>query len=149
MAALGFHCVSPVVASGTSAKTIVQVVAAANHPVKVKGFSCSCQGTSNTALPVLVELVRQSTAGTSSALTPVKAPSDDSDETLQSTAVHSCTVEPTTGDVLRRGTVHPQTGYTEWFPHTEHIKVGGGDRLGVRVTAAADVNVVAELFCEE
>lgn len=149
MAKLGFHCVTGVIATGTSAKTLNQVVAAANHPVFVKGFSISFAGTSNTAAPVKVDLCRQSDAGTTSALTPVKAPHDDTDETLQSTARHTATAEPTTGDVIRTVYVHPQTGYTEWFPHTEWIKVGGGDRLGLRVTAAADVNAVAELFCEE
>ena len=149
MAGVGFAVVTAEIATGTSAKTLAQVVAASNHAVTIHEINIDFQGTSNTAEPIYVEVVRQTDAGTTSALTPVKYPNDDSAETLQTTARHTATVEPTTTDVLRRNFVHPQTGYTWQAPYRGEIKVGGGDRLGVRVTAAADVGAVVTIYGEE
>lgn len=148
MSCVGFEVPSGVVATTTSAKTILQVVAAANHAVRIDEFGIGFQGTSNTAAPGLLEVVRQSDAGTSSAATVVKQP-DDSDETLQTTARKNCTAEPTTGDVLMSIPIHPQTGFTWQAQFGKHIKVGGGDRLGLRVTFAADVNCCAYFKGEE
>ena len=136
------------VATGTSAKTILQLIAAANHRVKVKEWSVSFDGTSNTADPILIEVLRQSDAGTMSVLTPVKIDADG-DETLQTTAQENATVEPTAGDVVMREQVHPQGGYTWQAPFGGELVINGGDRLGIRVTAGADVNAVVRMVFEE
>jgi hypothetical protein len=148
MSANRFKATTAAVATGTSAKTILQAVAASNHAALIDEVSVSFQGTSNTAAPILVEVLRQTTAGTMSSLTGVKDP-DDWDETLQTTFQHTATAEPTAGDVLMREYVHPQTGYTWQAPFGRQIKIGGGDRLGVRVTAGADVNCVVRVAGEE
>jgi hypothetical protein len=148
MAGTPFKAVTGEIATGTSAKTLLQIVAASNHGVLVKEWSISFKGTSNTASPIRVRVLRQTTAGTMSALTPVKDP-DDTDETLQTTAQHTATAEPTSGDVLFTELVHPQTGYTWQAPFGGAIKIGGGDRLGIEVLAGADVNAVARASCEE
>lgn len=135
-------------ATGTSAKTLLQVVAAPNHAIKINEVSIGFHGTSNTAEPVKVELLRQTTAGTMSALTPVNA--DDSvADTLDTTAQHTATSEPTAGDILRTWAVHPQTGLVVQAHDLAPIIVGAGDRLGLRVTAAADVNADAYISFEE
>lgn len=136
------------VATGTALKTLLQIVAVANHKVKVDEISISFAGTSNTATPIKVEVLRQTTAGTMTALTLVKDP-DDWDETIQTTAQHTATAEPTAGDILMAETVHPQQGYTWQAPFGREIHIGGGDRLGVRVTAAADVNAIVRFAGEE
>lgn len=149
MAAFQGQAVTAEVAlAAATAKTVLQLVAAANHRVQVLEWSVAFDGTSTTAEPVLVELLRQTTAGTMSALTPVKM--DDSlSETLQTTAQHTATAEPTAGDVLRRIEVHPQQGFVQEFGLGNEIIVGGGDRVGIRCTAPAVVNVVAGIrFCE-
>lgn len=134
--------------AAATAKTVNQLVAAANHRVGVKGFSVAFDGASPTAVPVKVELVRQSTAGTSSALTPVKKNEAD-DETLQTTARHTATVEPTTSDVVETIYVHPQGNFKQYYPLGEEVWVMGGNRLGIRVTAPATVNVIAQFDFEE
>ena len=136
------------VSTGTSKKTILQLVAAANHRVLVKELSISFDGTSNTAAPILVEIARQSTAGTMTSLTPAKVDLDG-DETLQTTAQHTATAEPTETDVLMAENVHPQGGYTWQAPFAGEIVINGGDRLGLAVTAGASVNAVARLGFEE
>jgi hypothetical protein len=149
MSGVGWSAQTSEVATGTALKTIIQVIAAANHALLVHEWSVSFKGVSTTGTPILVEVLRQTTGGTMSSLTPVKDPNDDSDETLQVTAQHTATAEPTAGDVLKKELVHPQTGYTWQAPFGKPIKVGGGDRLGIRVTSAADVNCVARFSGEE
>jgi hypothetical protein len=148
MAGLFANAQTAEIASGTSKKTLVQLIAAANHRVLVHEISISFDGTSNVAQPVLVEIARQSTAGTMSALTPAKVDLD-SGETLQTTATHTASAEPTETDVLRAENVHPQTGYTWVAPYGRPIIVNGGDRLGVAVTAAETVNAVVCIGFEE
>ena len=142
MAGVGWTATTAQVATGTSLKTILQVVAAANHALLIDEWSISFEGVSNTAAPIQVILARQSTAGTlDTAVTPSSSP-DDSDETLQVTAGSDASVEPTTGDILDTQLVHPQTGYTWQAPFGKQYKVGGGDRLAIRVTAGANVDCV-------
>lgn len=140
------------IATGTSAKTLLQLVAASNHGVLIDEISISFAGTSNTAAPIRVDVLRQTSAGTMTAggtnSTIVKDP-DDSDETLQTTIQDTATGEPSAGDVLMTEYVHPQTGYTWQAPFGRQIKIGGGDRLGIRTTAAADVNAVCRVGGEE
>jgi hypothetical protein len=139
---LGTAQTAEVALSAGVAKTVLQVVAATNHRVLIEAFNISFDGVSPTAEPVLVEVVRQTTAGTMSALTPVKLNTAD-DETLQATAQHTATVEPTTTDVLFRQDIHPQTGWKEFRPLGKEWVVPGGARIAVRCTAPASVNAVA------
>ena len=148
MAGVRFAAVTAEVSTGTSVKTIVQVVAASNHRILIDRATVTFQGTSTTDAPILVEMLRQSTAGTMSSLTPVKLNSAD-DETLQVTARHTAPAEPTAGDVLESFLVHPQGG-KEWLaPFGRAIVVPGGGRLGVRVTAGVSVDCVVSLHGEE
>lgn len=148
MAGVGFRAVTGQIATGTSAKTLIQIVAAANHRLLIKEWGISFEGVNNAHAPIQVDLLRQTTAGTMSALTPVKS-NDSDDETLQVTAQHTATAEPTAGDVLKSELIHPQTGYTWQAPFGGEIPVGGGDRLAIRVTAANDVDAIARFVGEE
>lgn len=144
----GTAVTAEVALSAATAKTVLQILAAANHRVKILRWWVTFDGTTSGNDPVLVELVRQSTAGTSSALTPRKV--DDSlAETLLTTAVHTATAEPTTGDTLDTKHVHPQSGYEVTLPFGAEVVVGGGDRVGIRCTAPQAVNVVAGIHFEE
>ncbi len=150
MAGVRFAARTNPIATGTSAKTLLQIIAASNHGVLIDEISISFGGTSNTAAPVRVDVLRQTDAGTmtTSASTIVKDP-DDTDETLQTTRSDTATAEPSAGDILMTEYVHPQTGYSWQAPFGKPIKIGGGDRLGIRVTAAADVNAICRVRGEE
>jgi len=128
-------------------KTVLQIVAAANHKVKVSSWGVFFDGTSPTAEPVQVVLMRQTTAGTMSAATPVKKGTDA--ETLQTTAQYNATVEPTAGDILDVIEVHPQSGYEKIFSFGDEIKIGGGGRLAIQCNAPAGVNVRSKMEFEE
>lgn len=149
MAGVAFKAQTAAITTGTSIKTLLQIVAATNVRIKVNEWSVSFNGTSNTATPHLVEVLRQTSAGTMSSLTLVKNNSADS-ETLQSTALHTATAEPTDSSaILFTEEVHPQTGYTWQAPFGGEIIVPGGGKLGLRVTCAASVSAVARMGCEE
>lgn len=134
--------------AAATAKTVVQIVAPANQRVTILGIGVFLNGVSTTGEPVEVKLVRQSDAGTMSSLTPTR--DDDSlSETLQTTAQHTATVEPTTGDEIDGWKVHPQQGLNFLYPYGARKICGGGDRIGIICEAAAVVNVKAKIWFEE
>jgi len=149
MAGVYFTAATGEVAISTSLITVLQVVAASNHAVHVHEWSVAFQGIDNTHAPIWVRLCRQTTAGTMSALTLRKDP-DDTDETLQTTALHTATAEPTLGDILWSGYVPPQQGFI-WQPgpHDRPVKIGGGDRLAIAVVADNATSCAASMRCEE
>jgi len=136
------------IATGTNKKTLLQLIAAANHRVVVTEVSIGFDGTSNTAQPILVQLLRQTDAGTVTGLTCQKIDETD-DETLQTTAGHTATAEPTGTTEIMGEDVHPQGGYTWQARPGDEIIIKGGGRLGLAVTAAAGVNAKVRMRFEE
>lgn len=143
MAGLRVRANTAQVATGTSLKTIMQIVAAANHRVVIPQISVSFEGVTTTDAPIDVQIMRQSTAGTMTSLTLTKD-NDSDDETIQTTAQHTATVEPTAGDVLARKLVHPQ-GRADFGPFV----VKGGGRLGITTTAGVSVDCIVSALIEE
>lgn len=144
----GMAITNEIALSAATAKTVVQIVAPTNHRVRVKRWGVYFDGVSVTEAPVVVQFLRQTTAGTMSSLTPVKK--DDSlAETLQVTAQHTATSEPTAGDVLEQVNVHPQHFYENVYPPGDEVIVGGGDRIAIKCTAPAAVNVIGKIEFEE
>lgn len=135
------------ISSGTSAKTVLQIVAPTNQRLKIKSWGIFCKGISATDAPLRVRLLRQTTAGTMSALTLVKR--GIATETIQSSAQHTATAEPTAGDILAIREVHPQGGYYEILSPGDEIKVPGGGRVGIEVLAGVSISVVPEIVFEE
>lgn len=111
--------------------TLLQLIAASNHRAICKTLEVSMNGITAAEAGVLFDVVRQTTAGTMSSLTPVKKNNSD-DESIQTTAQHTATVEPTTTDVLWRGFYHEMTG---GVVPLRDIPIPGGTRLGLRYTS--------------
>lgn len=146
----GITCIAQtteVALSAATAKTVIQIVAPTNQRLHVKRWGIYFDGVSSTAEPVQVRLLRQTTAGTMSSLTPVMLSAGS--ETIQTTALHTATVEPTAGNVLDIAEVHPQSGYEVVIPFDQVIEVAGGTRLGIEVTAPAAVNCRAKIIFTE
>lgn len=143
MSGVGFRANTAQVATGTSAKTILQIVAASNHRVVVNKIVVSFEGVTVTDAPVQVRVLRQSTAGTMSALTLVK--DGDTAETLEVSAQHTASAEPTAGDVLESQLVHPQSSRVFVGPYV----IPGGGRIGVEVTATVGVDCIVSAYGEE
>lgn len=133
--------------TAATAKTVVQIAAPANQRLKIKRWGVFFDGTSGTAEPIQVRLLKQTSAGTMSSLTPVLQVAGS--ETPQVTAQHTATAEPTAGDVLDMAEVHPQSGYEVIIPFDMPIEVAGGIRVGIECTAPDAVNVRAKIVYEE
>lgn len=150
MAGVRFNAVKvaeELVASTT--ETIVQVVAATNHPLTILGWSISFAGGEPGDDMIRCELLRQTTAGTSSALTVVKV-DETNGTTVDATALHDFTAEPTPGDILDPQNVHTLGGFYIYVPWPGIATVGAGNRAGVRViTPATNPAVTATIYCEE
>lgn len=143
--------------TNTAIKTILQLVAATNQRVKINEWDVAFNGTSNTGAPILVEVLRQTSAGTGlSALTLAKKNASDQ-ETLQTTGLFGIlaavnTAEPTDAGasaIIFDEFVHPQQGYAWRARFGDDLRIQGGTRMGLRTTAGTSVNVTARLGCEE
>lgn len=138
---------SEVALVAATAKTVAQIVAPTNQSLAIHGISVTFDGTSNTAEPAIVEVLRQTTAGTMTARNPLKT--KDTSTALQATGQVNATAEPTAGDVLRAFHIHPQAGAVIPLPLEREIVVAGGGRLGIRITAPANVNCLTTMDGEE
>jgi hypothetical protein len=150
MAHYSINVIGEAVAAST-VETILQVVAPANKPVRVSRWGVSFNGVDVTDQPVRVELIRLTSAGTSSAFTPVKL--NPNDEPAVSTARTAHTAEPTATDVLEAHYVSPAGGnlvevYSAGYPDERPVAAPNG-RIGIRVLAVDAVNVTAFLIFEE
>lgn len=146
----GLICIAQtaeVALTAATAKTVIQLVAPTNQRLKLKRWGVFFDGITSGDAPVQVRLLRQTTAGTMSSLTPVKQVAGS--ETVQATAQHTATAEPTAGDVLDAAEVHPQSGYEVIIPFDMPIEIPGGGRIGVECTAPNAVNVRAKLVFDE
>lgn len=141
------------VGSGGAAapQTLLQAVAPTNQRFKVLGYDISFDGATSTAVPVLLVIQRQTTAGTFTNATNVpKLIEKELTETPQVNFQTVATVEPTNGDVLYSKEIPAYMGYYEiLFPFGQEIYVQGGGRIGFTVTAPAAVNVTLNVRIEE
>ena len=132
-----------------TAKTVLQIVMAANIKGKLLRIGVSFDGTSVTEEPVTVLVERQTTAGTGGdALTLVKHDDDDG-ATIQATALEDIDgSEPTGGDDLDHWLIHPQSGVDFVYPLGLEPRIGAGDRIGLKLTAPSAVNCRPKMWFE-
>lgn len=132
-----------------TAKTIVQVIPGTNTPVRVVEIGVSFNGITATDVPVTVDLLRQSTAGSSSALTLV-ADQEQNTKTVVATALKTFTAEPTAGNVLRTWYVTPIGGlFVLQFPLGREVDALSS-RIALRCNAPTSaVSVSAYISFEE
>ena len=131
--------------------TLGQVVAATNTRVKVSRIDVTVDGVTAADPQITIDVLTQSSAGTMSAVTPVKLRSSDS-ETLQTTAQKNASgTEPTTVGIIGTYFCHPMYGMPPII-YDPPIEVVGGTRLGVRATPGtltATTHVSTVFTCEE
>lgn len=120
--------------------TFCQFLAATNQKFKVERIRVSGKSVTAADLPVMFQVLRQTTAGTASAGTMRKVNTLDT-ETLQTTALQTFTVEPTASDVLYAALVPPQGSYDFVFPPMRELIVPGAVRLGVRALSPSQSSI--------
>lgn len=133
--------------AAATVQTLVQFVAPATARLRVVEVSISFDGVTATAVPVDVDLLRQTTAGTASAGTVVKW--DEADPAPSPTSQVAFTVEPTAGDVLSSWDVTPYGGLlvVQYAEGREPVVAASG-RIGLRANAAAIVNATGYMVVE-
>lgn len=137
--------------SAATAKTVLQVIAASNHRVRIRAWGVTFDGVDPTDQPVHVKLIRQTSAigGSPTAVTPTKSDPGPT-EAIQTTAASSAGgSEPSSGDVLAERDVHPQSGYEEHLSIEDSYIIGGSGRVGIVCTAPDAVNVIPWFKLEE
>lgn len=126
------------------AKTVVNIATPSTIRARVTGVQVSFDGVTAGNVPALVELMRQTSAGTVTAVTPV--PSDSAAPASLATAGKNASAEPTGTTVIKSFKLSPNGG-TAFVPlqGTDMITVPVSGFFGIRVTAANVVNVNAEI----
>lgn len=137
--------------AAATVETLIQVVAGANKPVRIARWGISFNGVTVTDQPVKVELLRLTSAGTSSAFVPKKM--DPVSEASVAQGLTSHTAEPVAGDILEIHRVSPAGGnlveaYSAGYPDERPIVAPSG-RIGIRVLAQNAVNVTAFIIFDE
>lgn len=136
---------SSVALVAATAKTVLQLNCAANQAIEIDRIGIFFDGASPTAVPVLVQVIRKTTAGTGTALPLIKMrPSDP--EVAQTTATENHTAEGTnTTDIVDQWFIHPQQGLDIFPPYGKSQRIAGGGRVAIVCTAPAGVNVRAKI----
>lgn len=129
-------------------KTAMQLTSV-TRPVKVTEWSVSFDGATPADLPVFVQVLRQTTTGTGTAVTPRKRV--DHVSTATTTVRKNCTVEPTAGDLLESYYVTPNGGlYVMQYPEGGEIIIPAAGRLGITCNAPSNaVNLSIWMGWEE
>lgn len=131
--------VSGVSLSAATTRTMLQLVTASTNTAAVRAWGVSFNGTDATKEPILVDLLRQTTAGTSSSLTVVEQAASNKNNVTTALQTFSST-EPTAGDVLWSSYFTPVGGGGEFTCYPgEEIVMDVSTRLGLRVTTATGV----------
>ena len=153
MAGVKAKFVTPEIATGTAAKVILLITAAANHRVLLKGFNIAFKGVTNTDAPILVRISRISDVGVGGISNPALKLNPSDTEALQVTGLQGPAgawgTDPSLSETFWRTEVHPQLTHREWFPFGEEIVIPGGASVGISVTASVSVSAIAAFDVEE
>jgi hypothetical protein len=134
--------------AAAASETVLQAVASISQGLEVVRWSISFNGTSPTAAPVRVELMRFTSAGSSTLYTPKKI--DPASDPPLATGRTAFTAEPTSDDVLETYYVTPNGGLLVMqYGYDERPNVAVNGRIGLRVLANDAVNVNAYLVFGE
>lgn len=116
--------------------TLVQIATGATRRAKIKEWGISFDGVDATKIPAQVDLLRQTTAGTASALTLVKV--NPNSPAAIATAQQTFTAEPTAGDVIWSEFITPAGGFDRvQLPLGEENEMDVSGWLGLRIITLA------------
>lgn len=129
-------------------KTVLEVAPPANRSIKLVRWWVEFDGTSASAVPVLVNLARLTATGTGTAATAFKLQDNNSDA-IESTGKHTITVEGTLDYNFEQHRIPPTSGYSYEYPLDREPVISSTGILALRVNVGANVNCTAGLVCEE
>ena len=126
-------------------RTLLQFTAPTNTRTQLTDISVALTGLVTTQTPAIITLCRQGTGGTGTNLTLTKKNGTDN-ETLQTAAKHSFTVEPVQNDVLLFKAISPTNGRAVFSLPEGYVVAGYPIAIRVLsvVACTAAVNIVGE-----
>lgn len=136
------------VSTGTTLKTLLQVATPSTTRIIVHGWGISFDGVTSTSTPITTVLTDVNVAATVTSLTPDKWESTQAQASLciggTSATGSNASAEGTITDarLLDAQLVHPQAGYSLWFPEKDRPVVEISRFLRIRVTAGTSVNAI-------
>jgi hypothetical protein len=136
------------VATTAALKTVLQLATPSTTDICILGWGVSFDGISASAAPGVVELIDTNVAATVTTLTPEKWGSDLAPASLcvggAALTGYNASAEGTitASRILDSQNVHPQTGYSIWFPDASRAQVQQSRFLRIRTTFAATVNCI-------
>jgi hypothetical protein len=130
-------------------ETILQVISSATRSLELVRWGISFNGVSPTDAPVIVDLYRPTSDGTSSVFVPLAL--NPASDLCGATARTAHTAEPTGGNVMETYRITPYGGLfvMQYAPDERVICAPAGSRVGLRCQAAAVVNVSAFMVFAE
>lgn len=137
--------VASVALVGAAVQTLIQITANSGKRLRVTEVGISFDGVSASAVPALVDLLRQ-TGGTGSSGSLLKM--NEAEAAALASSKITFTVEPTAGDILRRWFVSPNGGLFVWQPAGE-LWVAASGLIALRANAPANVNCTAYVEIDE
>ncbi len=132
------------VATGTALKTVLQIATPSTTGIRIVAWGVSFEGVVVTGAPGEITLIDTNVAATVTTLTPEKFGNQNAQSSLcvggTSATGYNATAEGTiTGSAILDGQkVHPQTGYSLWFPADARPVVAVSRFLRVRCSFAVD-----------
>lgn len=143
------------VATSAALKTVLQVATPSTTDIRIVGWGISFDGIVVANPPGKVALIDTNVAASVSTLTPEKWGSDDAPNSLcvggaaltgfNATAEGSITLSR----LLDAQNVHPQMGYSIWFPERAKPLVQLSRFLRIRTTFSVDINAIPWIVWEE
>lgn len=143
------------VATGTSVKTVLQVATPSTTNIRVMAWGISFDGTSATAEPGIVVLADFDVAATVTAVSPEEYGNDDGPASLcvsgtSATGYNGSAEGSIAGSIFRDvQEVHPQTGYSLWYPDSRGPLIKPSRFLRIRTTFAVTVNCIPWIIWDE
>ena len=148
-----YYYVSDTVTPTSNPQTLFQLLAPANHRVKILGVDLAFSGSTPATAPVPFDWCTQATAGTGSPITP-QYQDRGIDETKLATLQQDFTAEPTLGAILIPLALHQQ-GTLIWRPPLDEngrpmvLVAKGAERIGLRYKSGTFVPVTFTIYVEE
>lgn len=135
------------VATGTALKTLLQVGVPAGRSLNLLGWGCSFRGVAAADPPGELYLMLTDTAATVTSLTPdlYRQPAEGASACVGGaalTGINASAEGTVTASILYDAQqVHPQTGYSCWFPPGREPRVYNAAARLLRVRANFSVNI--------
>lgn len=134
--------------TAATARTLIELATGAAIENLWVSFDITFDGATATATPVKVDIITTTASGTGTTYTPVKYGASQPTNSV-TTAEIATTVEGSSPTVVQSWYVPPTSGFSYQWPLGRELAMFPSKFMGIRCTAPAGVNAIANLVFEE